>query len=161
MPCCSQSCPTLCDPMYYNPPYSPVQAFPCKKTGVGCHFLLQGIFLTQVSNPHLLHLMLWQAGSLPLSHWGSPQETITLYLSIYLSLSRGLPYNSDGKEFACNAGDPGLKNHQFSSVQSPHNPSQISRTSALLKCICLSFILFSLTFPPPSLCLSLLTHFLY
>ena len=29
------------------------------------HFLLQGIFLTQGSNPHLLH---WQVDSLPLSH---------------------------------------------------------------------------------------------
>ena len=29
--------------------------FPSKNTGVGCHFLLQGIFLTQGSNPHLLH----------------------------------------------------------------------------------------------------------
>ena len=28
---------------------------PGKSTAVGCHFLLQGIFLTQVSNPHLLH----------------------------------------------------------------------------------------------------------
>ena len=28
---------------------------PGKNTGVGCHFLLQGIFLTQGSNPHLLH----------------------------------------------------------------------------------------------------------
>ena len=28
---------------------------PGKKTGVGCHALLQGIFLTQASNPHLLH----------------------------------------------------------------------------------------------------------
>ena len=26
-------------------------------TGVGCHFLLQGIFPTQNSNPHLLHLL--------------------------------------------------------------------------------------------------------
>ena len=47
----------------------------------------------------------------------------------------------------------------ISSVQFSR-PFQISRTSALLKCICLSFILFSLTFPPPSLCLSFLTHFL-
>ena len=30
---------------------------------MGCHFFLQGIFLTQGSNPHLLH---WQANSLPL-----------------------------------------------------------------------------------------------
>ena len=29
--------------------------FPGKNTGVGCHFLLQGIFLTQGSNPGLQH----------------------------------------------------------------------------------------------------------
>ena len=28
--------------------------FPGKNTGVGCHFILQGIFLTQESNPGLL-----------------------------------------------------------------------------------------------------------
>ena len=32
---------------------------------MSCHFLLQGLFPTQASNPHLLH---WQADSLPLSH---------------------------------------------------------------------------------------------
>ena len=37
--------------------------FPGKNTGVNCHFLLQGIFLTQRSNPCLLH---WQVCSLPL-----------------------------------------------------------------------------------------------
>ena len=36
---------------------------------VGCHFLLQGIFLTQGLNSHLLH---WQAYPLALSHVGSP-----------------------------------------------------------------------------------------
>ena len=36
---------------------------------MGYHFLLQGIILTQGSNPRLLH---WQADSLPLSHQGSP-----------------------------------------------------------------------------------------
>ena len=41
---------------------------PSKNTGVGCHFIPQGIFLTQGSNPCLLH---WQADSLPLSHQGS------------------------------------------------------------------------------------------
>ena len=39
---------------------------PGKNTGMGCHFLLQGIFLSQGSNPCLLHLLHWQAGSLPL-----------------------------------------------------------------------------------------------
>ena len=34
--------------------------FPSKNTGVGCHFLLQGIFLTQGSNLHLLPLLHWQ-----------------------------------------------------------------------------------------------------
>ena len=43
--------------------------FPGKNTRMGCHFLLQGIFLTQGLNPHLLP---WQADSLPLSHLGSP-----------------------------------------------------------------------------------------
>ena len=46
--------------------------FPGKNTGVGCHFLLQGIFLTQGSNPRLLHLLHWQVDSLPLNHMGSP-----------------------------------------------------------------------------------------
>ena len=41
--------------------------FPGKNTGVGCHFLLQGIFMIHGSNSHLLH---WQADSLPLSHPG-------------------------------------------------------------------------------------------
>ena len=33
---------------------------PVKNTRVGCHFLLQGIFLTEGSNPHLLCLLHWQ-----------------------------------------------------------------------------------------------------
>ena len=39
--------------------------FSGNNTGVGCLFLLQGIFPTQESNLHLLH---WQANSLPLGH---------------------------------------------------------------------------------------------
>ena len=40
---------------------------PGKNTGVGCHFLLQGIFPTQGLNPRLLCLLLWQESSLPLA----------------------------------------------------------------------------------------------
>ena len=40
---------------------------PGKSTGAGCYALLQGIFQTQGSNPRLLHLLPWQAGSLPLA----------------------------------------------------------------------------------------------
>ena len=43
-----QSCLTLCDPVDRLPcPWDS----PGKNTGVGYHFLLQGIFLTQGSNP--------------------------------------------------------------------------------------------------------------
>ena len=62
--CClvAKSCLTLCDPWtvaYQTPrPWD----FPGKNAGVGCRFLLQGIFLTQGLNPCLLHLLHWQAG---------------------------------------------------------------------------------------------------
>ena len=55
---CAQLCPTLCDLMDCSLPGSSVRGiYPGKNTGVGCHFLLQGIILTQESNPHLLHLL--------------------------------------------------------------------------------------------------------
>ena len=44
-------CPTLCNPMDYSLPGSSVRGdSPGKNTGVGCHALLQEIFLTQGSN---------------------------------------------------------------------------------------------------------------
>ena len=47
----AQSCPTLCDPMDYRSPSSFCPwDYPGKNTGVGCHFLLQGIFPAQRSN---------------------------------------------------------------------------------------------------------------
>ena len=50
----TQSCPTLCDPMGCSPPGSLVHGiFPGMNTGMGCHFLLQGIFPTQGSGPGL------------------------------------------------------------------------------------------------------------
>ena len=43
----AQLCLTLCNPMDYSPPASSVHGdSPGKKTGVGCHALLQGIFPT-------------------------------------------------------------------------------------------------------------------
>ena len=69
----TRSCPTLCDPTDYSPPGSSVHGdSPGKNTRVGCHALLQGIFLTQGSNLGLLHCrwILYQ-----LSHRGSPWTT--------------------------------------------------------------------------------------
>ena len=63
----AQSCPTLCDPWTVARLLCPWNS-PGKKTGVGCHLQLQGIFLTQGLNPDLLGLLHWQADSLPPRH---------------------------------------------------------------------------------------------
>ena len=42
--------------------------FPNRNTGVGYHFLLQGSFPDQGSNPCLLHFLHWKVDSLPLHH---------------------------------------------------------------------------------------------
>ena len=64
--------------MDYSLPGSSVHGIlQARITGVGCHFLLQEIFLTQESNPGLLHCrqILYQ-----LSYKGSPT-------SVYVSLN--------------------------------------------------------------------------
>ena len=50
--------------------------FPGKNAGVGCHFLLQGIFPTQGLN---LCFLPWQEDSLPLSHLGSPSLNLLCF----------------------------------------------------------------------------------
>ena len=45
---------------------------------MGCHFLLLGIFLTQVLNPHLVCLLRWQADSVPLYHLESLPSSLEL-----------------------------------------------------------------------------------
>ena len=62
--------------------------FPGKNTGVGCHFLLQGIFPIQGSNLCLLQLLLWQTDSLPWSHLESPHWGLGLK---YMNLLRWDP----------------------------------------------------------------------
>ena len=54
---------------------------PGKNTRVGCHVLLQRIFLTQGSKLHLLCLLHWQASSLLLV-----PPRITMFISIFYSL---------------------------------------------------------------------------
>ena len=80
--CCvrAQSCPTLCDPHALEParllcPWDSSG----KSTGVGCHALLQKIFLTQGSNLHFLCLLHWQGGSLRLAPLRRPSCGISLY----------------------------------------------------------------------------------
>ena len=66
-----QSCPTICDSTDYNR-QAPLSMGLSPKSILDCHFLFQGIFPTQGSNLCLLHLLHWQADSLPLSHLGIP-----------------------------------------------------------------------------------------
>ena len=87
----AQSCPTLCDPMDCSLPGSS-RNFPGKKTGLGSHALLQGIFLTQGSNPSLRHCrqILYH-----LSQQGSPQIR-----KLMLNLPKGTQLASDELGFS-------------------------------------------------------------
>ena len=68
----TQSCLILFNLVDCNPQGSSVHGiFQARMPECVCHFLLQGIFLTQGSTPHLLCLLHFQADSLPLSHLGT------------------------------------------------------------------------------------------
>ena len=76
-----QSCLILLQPHRVQPTGLPCPwNLPGKNTRVGCHFLLQGIFPTQVSN------LSWQADSLPLSCQGSPLYLLTYLLLIVVTM---------------------------------------------------------------------------
>ena len=70
--------PALCNSMDCSLPGSSVHGdTPGKNTRVGYHALLQGIFQNQESNPCLLCLLHWQAGSLLLAPPGKPKYPTT------------------------------------------------------------------------------------
>ena len=75
---CARSCLTL-QPHGLKPArlFCPLD-FPGKNTGAGCQFLLQGLFLTQGSNPRLLCLRHWQVDSLPLVPPVKPPEQLNI-----------------------------------------------------------------------------------
>ena len=60
---CAKSCLTLCDPTDCSPPGSSLHGIFQARILEWVAILLQGIFLTQGSNPRLLCLL--QVGSLP------------------------------------------------------------------------------------------------
>ena len=105
-----QACPTLCNYMGYSPPgFSCLWDSPGKNTGVGCHFLLQGIFPTQGLIPCLLcllhcrwvlyHRATWEVSLLLFSRPQSPSYVsllVTLWTaacqaSFSLTISQSLP----------------------------------------------------------------------
>ena len=56
-------------------------------SGVGSHFLLQGIFLIQGSNLCLLCLLYWQTNSLPLAPSGKPHLLFVDFLIMAILIS--------------------------------------------------------------------------
>ena len=79
---CAQLC-LFCDPTDHTPGRSSVRGISQGRTlGMGCHFLLQGIFSTQGLNSWLL-LARWspvlQADSLSLSNQGNPCHICKVY----------------------------------------------------------------------------------
>ena len=104
----AQSCMTLRDPMDYSLPGSSVRGtFLGKNSGGGCHFLLQGIFLTQKSNPYLLSLLHWPAYSLPLSHQRSSKVKVQFSSVQFISVAQSCPTLCD----PLNHSTPGLPVH--------------------------------------------------
>ena len=66
-----------------------------KNNGVGWHFCLQGIFLTQGLNHYFLFLLYWQVGSLPLVPPGKPTNTLHSLSNIQLQ-----PIQHPSRKFA-------------------------------------------------------------
>ena len=67
----------FCDSMDYSPPGSSVHGISQARTLERvCQLLLQRIFPIHGLNPRLLH---WLAGSLPLSHLGSPSRVLASF----------------------------------------------------------------------------------
>ena len=73
-----QSCPTLCNLIERAPGSSVSGSFPGKNTGVGCHFLLQGIFLTQGSK--LKCLLHWRWLLYHWATWETPNYVVIIFL---------------------------------------------------------------------------------
>ena len=139
-----QSCPTLCNPMNCS-----LQSPMSKNTGVGCHALPEGIFLTQGPNWPLLCLLHWQTASLPLAPPGKPLHPIRVLkyhfylLTLLPSFFRkqkgnktlphmGFPGGSVVKNPPANAGDTGL----IPSLGRPHVPQSNEAHSPQLLKLC-------------------------
>ena len=68
-------CPTFCD-LWSVALQAPLWDFSGKKTGVSCHFLLQGVFPTQGLNPNLMRLLALADGFFPTEPPGKPRQIV-------------------------------------------------------------------------------------
>ena len=76
-----QSCPTLCDTKDCSLPGSSIHDVFRQEYWNGLPFPSPGDLPTQGSNPHFLHLLDWQADSLPRIPLGSPNIPIPIHLT--------------------------------------------------------------------------------
>ena len=96
------------------------EIFPGKNTGSGCHFLLQGIFPTQESNPHLLCLLQCQVGSFTIK---PPGKLVTIILlgvhlkKLRLTQMKNLPQGCPCTE----QGSQGSSSKRYDSRIWPHH----------------------------------------
>ena len=78
--CCAQSlqsCLTPYDPMDCSPPGSSVYGIFQENTGVGCHFLLQGIFPTQGLSPWVSSISCIAGRAF--IHWATWEAQLNIY----------------------------------------------------------------------------------
>ena len=112
----TQSCLTLGGPLEYSPGSSVHGIFSGKNIGVGCHFLLQGIFPAQGWNPYFLCLLRGRQILYPLSHPGSPCDHLA---SIFLALLPSVWATLVGQFFfLCDSSNrSGLVSSSFSNLE--------------------------------------------
>ena len=82
----TKSCPILATHGLYPARLLCLWDFPGRDTGVGFHFLLQGIFLTQESNPGLLYYM-WTPALQVNSFLTESQEKSLISIFVSVSIS--------------------------------------------------------------------------
>ena len=98
--------------------------FSGKHTGVGCHFLLQGIFLTPGLNLCLLHHLYWQVDFLPSEPLGKPPECkLTFYQILFLPLSFCLPVTWKRSSESMNVAGVVLEQHTYKMCASASSPT--------------------------------------
>ena len=87
-------CTTLCQPTRFLHPWDSSG----KNTGVGFHVLLQGLFPTQGSNPHLLHLPALAGGFITSSAtWEAHGIYIYIYIPLYVYIYIYIQWNISHK----------------------------------------------------------------
>ena len=97
-----QSCLPLCNPMDCRL-LCPWDS-PGKNTGMGCHFLLQGIFLTQGSNPHLRSPALADGFFIASTIWEAPLKHIHVSILFQILFPFRLLHNIEQSSLCCTVG---------------------------------------------------------